>query len=44
VTPERETPANKIDFTSREKIEKTWGAGARDGRAFLTERGFTAAA
>ncbi len=43
-TPERETPANKIDFTSREKIEKTWGAGARDGRAFLTERGFTAAA
>lgn len=35
VMPSRETPADKIDFTSRAKIEQTWKAGARDARAFL---------
>jgi predicted acylesterase/phospholipase RssA len=35
VMPSRETPADKIDFTSREKIERTWELGARDARRFL---------
>jgi len=39
VMPSRETPADKIDFTSRDKIEKTWALGARDGRAFLEAAG-----
>lgn len=39
VAPSRETPADKIDFTSRDKIERTWTLGERDGRAFLEARG-----
>lgn len=39
VMPSQATPADKIDFTSRTKIERTWEAGRRDGRAFLAERG-----
>lgn len=30
-----ETPADKLDFTSREKIERTWQMGKRDGERFL---------
>jgi predicted acylesterase/phospholipase RssA len=41
VMPSRETPADKIDFTSREKIERTWTLGERDGRAFLESHGAT---
>lgn len=35
VSPSRETPADKIDFSDPGKIEKTWDLGERDGRAFL---------
>ncbi|MFZ3585319.1 patatin-like phospholipase family protein [Loktanella sp. DJP18] len=35
VEPSESVPADKIDFTSREKIKKTWEAGREDGRAFL---------
>lgn len=37
VMPERATPADKMDFTSGEKIEKTWECGRHDGRRFLSE-------
>lgn len=30
-----ETPADKLDFTDREKIEQTWDMGRRDGIKFL---------
>ncbi|MGF1553723.1 MAG: patatin-like phospholipase family protein [Paracoccaceae bacterium] len=40
VTPSRDTPADKIDFTSREKIEATWRLGRRDGERFLADRGY----
>lgn len=39
VQPSESVPADKIDFTDREKIEATWAAGERDGRAFLRENG-----
>ena len=39
VQPSESVPADKIDFTSREKIEATWEAGERDGHAFLIEHG-----
>jgi len=35
VEPSESVPADKIDFTSREKIERTWQAGREDGHAFL---------
>ncbi|MGR3757975.1 MAG: patatin-like phospholipase family protein [Tranquillimonas sp.] len=35
VSPSRETPADKIDFSDPKKIERTWELGERDGRAFL---------
>ena len=35
VEPSDSVPADKIDFTSREKIAATWEAGEEDGRAFL---------
>ena len=35
VQPSDTVPADKIDFTSRAKIEATWKAGEADGRAFL---------
>ena len=39
VQPSESVPADKIDFTSRDKIERTWEAGLRDGHAFLREHG-----
>ena len=39
VQPSESVPADKIDFTSREKIERTWEAGQRDGHAFLAAHG-----
>ena len=39
VQPSESVPADKIDFTSREKIERTWEAGVADGRAFLAVHG-----
>lgn len=42
VMPSTETPADKIDFTSRDKIERTWALGREDGRRFLAERGLAA--
>ena len=39
VQPSESVPADKIDFTSREKIERTWEAGEADGHAFLAEHG-----
>ena len=42
VEPSESVPADKIDFTSREKIEATWEAGERDGRAFLERHGIEA--
>ncbi len=44
IEPARSVPADKIDFTSREKIEATWEAGRRDGRAFLERHGLPARA
>ena len=35
VQPSESVPADKIDFTSREKIERTWRAGIADAHAFL---------
>lgn len=35
VEPSKAVPADKIDFTDREKIVATWNAGIEDGRAFL---------
>ena len=43
VQPSTSVPADKIDFTSREKIERTWAAGEDDGRAFLREHGIAPA-
>ena len=37
VAPERETPADKIDFTDPDKIQDTWDCGVVDGRTFLTD-------
>lgn len=39
VQPSENVPADKIDFTSREKIERTWEAGRADGHAFLRAHG-----
>lgn len=39
VEPSEATPADKIDFTSREKIEETWKLGEEDGNAFLSRHG-----
>ena len=39
VQPSESVPADKIDFTSREKIERTWRTGEADGRAFLAAHG-----
>ncbi len=39
VPPSDETPADKIDFTDREKIERTWEMGRKDGQAFLERHG-----
>ncbi len=33
-----ETPADKLDFTSREKIERTWEMGREDARRWLETR------
>ena len=35
IEPSKATPADKIDFTDREKIEKTWQQGREDGQRFL---------
>ncbi len=37
IAPEIETPADKIDFTDPDKIQKTWDCGVVDGRQFLQE-------
>lgn len=37
VAPEQETPADKIDFTDPDKIQKTWDCGMVDGRLFLQD-------
>ncbi len=42
VAPSDETPADKIDFTDKEKIEKTWRLGNRDGKEFLQRHGLRA--
>lgn len=39
VQPSEQVPADKIDFTDRDKIERTWEAGRRDGHAFLRAHG-----
>ena len=39
VQPSKSVPADKIDFTSRTKIERTWEAGEKDGHAFLRAHG-----
>ena len=39
VQPSESVPADKIDFTSRAKIEATWKAGIADGHAFLADHG-----
>ena len=39
VPPSDATPADKIDFTDREKIEATWRLGREDGEAFLRRHG-----
>lgn len=39
VEPSESVPADKIDFTSQEKIAATWKAGESDGRAFLLRHG-----
>ena len=41
VPPSDETPADKIDFTDRAAIEKTWRLGREDGKAFLKRHGLT---
>ena len=43
VMPEHATPADKMDFTSREKIEQTWACGRQDGQKFLRELGLSPA-
>ena len=43
VEPSESVPADKIDFTSREKIVATWAAGEEDGRAFLARHGLAGA-
>jgi len=35
LAPSDATPADKIDFTSRQKIEDTWEMGRKDGQAFI---------
>lgn len=39
VEPSEATAADKIDFTSFEKIEETWNQGRDDGEAFLSRHG-----
>ncbi len=39
VMPSEETPADKIDFTSRRKIEATWDAGTADASSSRTGSG-----
>ena len=39
VGPSEETPADKIDFTDPDKIQRTWDIGRRDGEAFLKAHG-----
>jgi len=41
VSPQTETPADKIDFTDPEKIRATWDCGQKDGRDFLERNGLT---
>lgn len=41
VAPQKETPADKIDFTDPEKIRATWESGQRDGRDFLERNAAT---
>lgn len=38
VEPSDEVPADKLDFTDRDKIERTWAMGERDGERFLADR------
>ena len=35
VEPSKSVPADKIDFTNRDKIVATWNAGVEDGRSFM---------
>jgi predicted acylesterase/phospholipase RssA len=35
VAPQKETPADKIDFTDPDKIQRTWDIGMEAGRRFL---------
>ncbi|RYH01994.1 patatin-like phospholipase family protein [Salipiger sp. IMCC34102] len=35
--PNEETPADKIDFTDGDKLQKTWACGVKDGRRFLAQ-------
>lgn len=37
VQPSEEVPADKIDFTDPEKLERTWALGESDARTFLTK-------
>jgi hypothetical protein len=37
VMPSHATPADKIDFTDPEKVERTWSLGEKDGHRFLTD-------
>ena len=39
VAPSDETPADKIDFTDRAKIEETWRLGRKDAKRFLDRHG-----
>jgi predicted acylesterase/phospholipase RssA len=39
VSPSRETPADKIDFTDPGKLRRTWELGRHDGAAFLERHG-----
>jgi predicted acylesterase/phospholipase RssA len=42
VSPSRETPADKIDFTDPDKLRRTWELGRRDGAAFLARNAMVA--
>ena len=39
LSPSKETPADKIDFTDPDKIERTWEVGQRDGVRYLEKHG-----
>lgn len=38
LTPRKATPADRIDFTSRKKIEATWDMGIEDAESWIAER------